>query len=112
MTGRKGKVAVVGDGTSVAGFRPLGFEVFVLEEPGAVRDVWKRLVSGEFAVVMVTEPVWAELGELAEDVVACAVPALTERPGAGSTGGVGQEKLDRAIVRALGTTSFIREEGE
>lgn len=112
MTGHTGKVAVVGDSTSVAGFRPLGFEVFVLEEPGAVRAVWKRLVGGEFAIVMVTEPVWAQIGDLADDVVDCAVPALTVIPGAGSTGGVGQEKLDRAIVRALGTTSFIREEGE
>jgi hypothetical protein len=39
-----------------------------------------------------------------------AIPAVTVIPGAGSSGGVGQEKIDSAIIRALGTTSFIREE--
>lgn len=106
------RVAVVGDGTSVAGFRPLGFEVFPVREPVDARELWDRLVDGSFAVVMVTEPVWAHVSDLAATVIDEAVPAVTVIPGAGSPGGVGQEKLDRAIERALGTTSFIREEGE
>lgn len=106
------KVAVVGDGTSVAGFRPLGFEVFVVREPADVRELWDRLTDGTYAVVMMTEPVWEHVGDLAAAVVDRPVPAVTVIPGAGSPGGVGQHKLDRAIERALGTTSFIREEGE
>lgn len=106
------KVAVVGDGTSVAGFRPLGFEVFPLREPADARDLWPRLTGGEYAVVLVTEPVWALIAEDAAQIADAPVPSVTVIPGAGSPGGVGQEKLDRAIERALGTTSFIREEGE
>lgn len=106
------RVAVVGDGTSVAGFRPLGFEVFPVREPADARELWSKLVDGAYAVVMVTEPVWAEVADLAAEVIDDAIPAVTVIPGAGSPGGVGQEKLDRAIERALGTTSFIREEDE
>ena len=104
------KVAVVGDSTSVAGFRPLGFVVHALDTPGKARDLWAEFTSGEYAVVLVTEPVWAEIADLAAEIMDRAVPAITVIPGAGSRGGVGQEKLDGAIERALGTTSFIREE--
>jgi len=106
------QVAVVGDGTSVSGFRPLGFAVYALREPSEARELFPRLVDGRYAVVMVTEPVWAEIGDLAAEVVDRAIPAITVIPGAGSGGGVGQEKLDRAIERALGTTVLIREEDD
>ncbi|MDH4139394.1 MAG: V-type ATP synthase subunit F [Coriobacteriia bacterium] len=104
------RVAVVGDGTSVAGFRPLGFAVFALSEPSEARGLWQELTGGEFAVVFVTEQVWPHVADLAADAADRAVPAVTVIPGAGSVGGIGQEKLDRAIERALGTTAFTREE--
>lgn len=106
------RIAVVGDGTSVAGFRPFGFTVFAVEPAGAARELWDELTAGEYAVVLVTEPVFAAVSDLAAGIVDASVPALTVIPGAGSGGGVGQEKLDRAIERALGTTVFIREEDE
>jgi len=105
-----GKVAVVGDGTSVAGFRPLGFSCFTVRHADDSRELWPELTGGEYAVVLVTEPVWDAIVDLAEEVSERAVPAVTVIPGAGSRGGVGQAKLDRAIERALGTTAFIREE--
>jgi len=105
-----GKVAVVGDGTSVAGFRPLGFSCFALRRAEDVLELWPELSGGEYAVVLVTEPVWDALKDLAAEVSERAVPAVTVIPGAGTRGGVGQAKLDRAIERALGTTAFIREE--
>ncbi len=104
------KVAVVGDGTSVAGFRPLGFAVFALQDESEALGLWRELAGGEYAVVLVTEQVWPMVADLAAEVADCAVPAVTVIPGAGSAGGIGQEKLDRAIERALGTTAFMREE--
>jgi vacuolar-type H+-ATPase subunit F/Vma7 len=99
-----GKVAIVGDTTSVAGFGPLGVAAFPAEDPAAARDLWPRLSGGEYGIVFVTEPVYAAIADLAAEVADSAVPAVTVIPGAGSPGGVGREKLDRAIVRALGTT--------
>lgn len=106
------KVAVMGDSTSVAGFRPLGFDVRALDAPAEAREMWPEFTTGEYAVVFVTESVWAEVVDLAALTMDQAIPAVTVIPGAGSAGGVGQEKLDNAIERALGTTSFIREEEE
>jgi vacuolar-type H+-ATPase subunit F/Vma7 len=98
------KVAIVGDSTSVAGFGPLGVAVFAVEDPSEARELWPGLSDGSYSVVFVTEPVYEAVADLAAETADRPVPAVTVIPGAGSPGGVGREKLERAIVRALGTT--------
>lgn len=106
------KVAVVGDTTSVAGFRPLGFAVFGVEDPAEARELWPELAGGEYAVVFVTEPVYERIADLAAEVMDRPLPAVTVIPGVGSAGGVGEAKLAKAVERALGTTlSFGEKEG-
>jgi V/A-type H+/Na+-transporting ATPase subunit F len=106
-----GLVAIVGDTVSVAGFRPLGFAVFPVEDPADSRELWPRLSGGEYGVVFVTEPVYEAIADLAAAAADSPVPAVTVLPAAGSAGGVGREKLERAIVRALGTSVPDRSEG-
>jgi V/A-type H+-transporting ATPase subunit F len=106
------RIAIVGDSTSVAGFRPLGFAVFPVERAEEARDLWADLVGGGYGVVFVTEPVYAAVEDLAAEVIDRPVPAVTIIPGAGSSGGVGGAKINRAIERALGTSMLIREEEE
>ena len=103
-------VAIVGDAVSVAGFRPLGLATFAVERAEDARALWARLSGGEFAVVFVTEPVYEALAELVDEVADRPVPAVTVIPGAGSKGGVGGAKLERAIERALGTKMPVRDE--
>jgi len=105
-----GKVAVVGDATSVAGFRPLGFAVFPLEHADEARALWPELAGGDYSVVFVTEPVYEAIGDLAAEVADSPLPAVTVIPGVGSAGGVGEAKLARAIERALGTKVLFGEE--
>ena len=107
-----GLIAVVGDTTSVAGFRPLGFAVFPLEEPQDARGLWGQLTGGAYSVVFVTEPVYSAIEDLAAQTADKPLPAVTVIPGVGSAGGVGEAKLARAIERALGTTALIGEEEE
>ena len=106
------RIAVVGDATSVAGFRPLGFAVFPVERSEDARELWAELMRGGFGAIFVTEPVYAATGDLIASIADDAVPAVTVIPAAGSAGGVGAAKLDRAIERALGTSVPHREEEE
>ena len=106
------KVAVVGDAMSVAGFRPLGFAVYALEEPSQARDLWPELSSGAYGVVLLNDEVLGVVGDLVRELGAAPLPAVTVIPGAGGQGGLGQARLDQAIVRALGTRAFTREEGD
>jgi V/A-type H+-transporting ATPase subunit F len=104
------RVAIVGDPTSVAGFRPLGFAVFPVEDPTAARELWDELAGGEYAVVFVTEPVYEAIEDLADTVADKPVPAVTVIPGAGVSRGLGERKLKRAIERALGTSTLLGED--
>lgn len=97
-------VAIVGDATSVAGFGPLGLAVYPVDDPALARGLWPELTDGRYGVVFVTEQIYAAVADLAAEGADRPVPAVTVIPGAGSPGGVGREKLERAIVRALGTT--------
>ncbi len=106
------RIAVVGDVTSVAGFRPLGFTVFPIERAEDAREVWPDVLRGDFGVVFVTEPVYAAIFDLVAETADEPIPAVTVIPAAGSAGGVGAAKLDRAIERALGTSVPQREEEE
>ena len=103
-------IAVVGDATSVAGFRPLGFDVRAVEHPDEALDLWPDLIKGRHAAVFVTEPVYQVIAELVAESADRPVPAVTVIPAAGSSGGVGAAKLDRAIERALGTSMTSGEE--
>jgi len=105
-----GLVAIVGDATSVAGFRPLGFAVFPVERPEDARALWPTLAEGSYSVVFVTEPVYAVIEDLAAETTDRPLPAVTVIPGVGSAGGVGEAKLSRAIERALGTKLLVGEE--
>ncbi len=104
------RVAIVGDAVSVAGFRPLGFAAYAVEDPASARDLWPELAGGEFGVVFLTEAVYQALEDLVREAADQPFPAVTVIPGAGSPGGVGQAKIDRAIERALGTTVPFGEE--
>lgn len=103
-------IAIIGDATSVAGFRPLGFATYALNRAEDARGVWDDVLAGGHAVVFVTEPVYAAIPDLIAMTADTPVPAVTVIPGAGSAGGVGGEKLERAIERALGTKMPVREE--
>ncbi len=104
------KIAIIGDATSVAGFRPLGFATYALERPEDAREAWPGVIDGDFAVIFVTEPVYAVISDLIAATADRPAPAVTVIPGVGSSGGVGGDKLDRAIVRALGTKMPVRAE--
>lgn len=105
-----GMIAVVGDATSVAGFRPLGFAVFAVERPSDARGLWPELATGRYSVVFVTEPVYEAVADLAAEASERPVPAVTVIPGVSSPGGVGEAKLSAAVVRALGTKVPFQED--
>ncbi len=104
------KIAIVGDATSVAGFRPLGVATFPVERPEDALRHWPELSAGTYAVVFVTEPVYEAIAEKIAEVADKPLPAVTVIPGIGSGGGVGGAKLERAIERALGTKMPVRED--
>lgn len=103
-------IAIIGDAISVAGFRPLGFATYPVDSAEEARDCWSEVIAGGYAIVFVTEPVYETVADLVAQTADRPMPAVTVIPGAGSAGGVGGAKLERAIERALGTKMPVVEE--
>lgn len=107
--GNSGKVAMIGDPVSLAGFSPLGVAVYPLElKAGKSRYqealvVWDMVLSSGYAVVFVTEPVYELLESEIIEVLARPLPAVMVIPAVDSNKGLGGAKLDAAIEKALGT---------
>jgi V/A-type H+-transporting ATPase subunit F len=104
------RIAIIGDAVSVAGFRPLGIAVFPVGTPEDARAVWPGVLTDGYEAIFVTEPVYAVLAAAIAEVADRPLPAVTVIPGAGSAGGIGGAKLERAIERALGTKMPVRDE--
>lgn len=108
--GDKRLIAVVGDATSVAGFRPLGFDVRVVERPADARELWPSLISGSHGAVFLTEPVYEAVQDLVAEAAELTTPAVVVIPAPGGRAGMGSMRLSHAIERALGTSLPFGEE--
>jgi len=103
-------VAVMGDAASVAAFGAIGFEVVPAQNADEAREAWDSRSWHDYAVVLVTPPVYEAIADLLSGIAESPTPAVTVIPQVGVGSRAGQEKIDRAIERALGVAVPIREE--
>lgn len=104
------KIAVIGDKTSVLGYRGLGLDTFDVADAEAARELWPTVLAEAYDVVFVTEDIYAGIIDLVDEVSEQATPAVSIIPPAGGGTGVGGEKIRRVIEKAVGTDVLIREE--
>jgi vacuolar-type H+-ATPase subunit F/Vma7 len=83
------EIALIGDRHTVHGFRLAGIRrAFLIDEirTGDIRALLRELFSGEIAVMLITERVAEELGELLEEATRFKkgiIPILVEIPDSG-----------------------------
>ncbi len=100
----KMKVAILGDRTSIAGFKAVGLDPYTVESPREGPEAWSSMPLADYAVVVVTEPVFQELRERIAGFpaheglpIVLGIPAVT-----GGTG-MSRQGLREMMIRALGT---------
>lgn len=104
------KVAIIGDRTSVIGYRGLGLDAFDVRDTDAARKLWPDVLEQGYDVIFVTENVYGGMMDLIEEISEQATPAVAVIPPAGGGTGVGGERIKRVIEKAIGTDVLIREE--
>ena len=97
------KIAVLGDPDSVLGFTALGLKaVPVYDEADAKKKFREISLSGEYAVIYVTDNYYQCLSEQIDRFKDKVAPAIILIPGAGGSTGLGKKTIDDAIKRAIG----------
>ncbi len=104
------KVAVVGDKTSVLGFKALGVDTYPLEKPEDGRDVWPQIREQNYAVIFITEPVYKVMEDLFEEIFEQITPAITIIPATTGVTGLGMERIRKTIERAVGADILAEKE--
>jgi V/A-type H+-transporting ATPase subunit F len=103
------KIAMIGGKTSTLGFRSLGVDTFEVRVPSDAPDSWAKIRLEEYAVVFVTEPVYAVLRQDIEALPQGSLPVVTIIPSVLGATGIGYENVRRLVERAVGTDVMARE---
>ena len=103
------KLAIIGGKTSTVGFKALGLDTFTVRRPVEAPEVWKRMDPAQYAVVLVTEPVYRVLKEEIGALDRESLPVITVIPAVTGSAGVGERELRELVERAVGTDVMFRE---
>lgn len=97
------KVAVMGDYDSIYGFAALGLNTFPVEDAKEGAAILKRLASGEYAVIYMTESLAAGLQEEIEEYQSALTPAIILIPGVSGNTGEGIARVKKSVEQAVGS---------
>lgn len=97
------KVAVIGDSASTSGFAALGLSVFHETEPQKISKLIRRLAENNFAVIYITEPAAALVGDTIDKYRNKQLPSIVPVPAIRDNTGDGMRKLHEAVEKAVGS---------
>jgi len=97
------KAAVIGDSASVSGFAALGLSVFRETEPEKIKKLISRLAANDFAVIYITEPAAALVGDTIIRYRNSKLPSIVLIPAIEGNTGEGMRALHEAVEKAVGS---------
>lgn len=105
------KIAVIGDKDSILGFKVVGVEIFPVTSPDQAARIVNKLAKEDYAVMFITEPYFAEIGETINRYRALAYPAIIPIPSNRGTTGLGMKGIKDSMEKAIGVDILFGERG-
>ncbi len=104
------KIAVIGDADGIRGFAAVGFDCYPCEpDKEAASSLLRKLAAGDYAVLFVTEEVFAAAEDEAERLNGGFSPAVIPVPGSKGNTGAGMARISRAVEKAVGSDIPLNE---
>ena len=98
-----GKIAVVGDYDSIYGFSTLGLDIYPVGAEDNPYDVMKRVTSGVYGVVYITEALAEKVPKVIEKYSGAISPAIILIPGTSGNTGKGIANVKKTVEQAVGS---------
>lgn len=100
------KIGVVGDKDSILAFKALGVDVFPVLTKEEARKAVDSLASNKYGIIFITE----QIAEVIEDTIERynreLVPAVILIPNNQGSLGIGLNKIDEYVEKAIGSNIF------
>ena len=97
------KIAVMGDYDSIYGFAALGLETYPVDSQEQGQKLLRQLAESDYAVIYMTEALARQLAAEVSRYRTAMTPAIILIPGREGPLGLGQQALQEAVERAVGS---------
>lgn len=97
------RIAVVGDRDSIYGFATLGMEVFPVNENNEAKNIIKKLINENVAVIYLTESIAHEIYEEISELISDNMVSVIPIPGLFGNTGIGMKNVKKSVEKAVGT---------
>lgn len=97
------KIAVMGDRDSVYGFAVIGMDVYPVTDAAHAGKQLKTLAENGYAVIYVTEALYAQLPKAADGYRERPLPAVVPIPGIAGNAGLGVARVRKFVEQAVGS---------
>ncbi len=96
------KIGVIGDATSILGFKAFGLEVFIGDTAQEAVHTLRRIAGEGYGIIYITERLCKDMSGELENYVRQRTPAIIPIPGADGNYGVGIAGVKKSVERAVG----------
>lgn len=97
------KIAVIGDRDSIYGFATVGLDIYPVEEHAQAVRLLKNLSESGYAIIYVTEGMYAQLDKELEIYKERPLPAILPIPGVSGNSGLGVKAVRKSVEQAVGS---------
>ena len=96
------KIAVIGDATSVLGFKAFGLETFPCQGADDAMYALRKIASEDYGIIYITERFYRDIQEEVNKYADMRTPAIIPIPGADGTFGMGIANVKKNVEKAVG----------
>ena len=105
------KIAVMGDRDSIYGFASVGLDIYPVAEASAAAKKLKQLVENDYAIIYITEKLYAQMDRERAAYAEMTLPALIPSPGVSGNNGLGIAQVKKSVERAVGSDIIFGDKG-
>ncbi|MDR2504755.1 MAG: V-type ATP synthase subunit F [Oscillospiraceae bacterium] len=103
------RVAVIGEGGSVYGYKLIGMDVFPADTCEKAQSVLKHVAESNYAIIYLAENFYKESTALVETLSRRETPAIVPIPTVGGATGFSAKRISKFVEQAVGSDILFGE---
>jgi V/A-type H+-transporting ATPase subunit F len=103
------KIAVIGDKSSIIGFKTAGFDVYPVNDSEKAANTLKKIVKEQYGVIYITEHMAAKNMDLIASLTEDSLQTIILIPGVKGSMGIALQGVKNSVERAVGADILFKD---